>query len=57
MKSEYGLFFRKEDIMLKFSNLTKTFGDKTILNNVSFQINNPAHLHVLTGESGSGKTT
>ena len=43
--------------MLKFSNLTKTFGDKTVLDDVSFQITNPNNLHVLTGESGSGKTT
>ncbi|WP_179128505.1 ATP-binding cassette domain-containing protein [Marinilactibacillus piezotolerans] len=43
--------------MLKISNLTKTFGKKTILDNVSLQLNNPDHLHVLTGESGSGKTT
>jgi len=51
------LTFRKEAIMLKVSNLTKTFGDKAVLNNVNFQLTDPSNIYALTGESGSGKTT
>jgi len=43
--------------MLKVSNLTKTFGDKAVLNNVNFQLTDPSNIYALTGESGSGKTT
>lgn len=43
--------------MLDLRNLTKSFGDKVILNDVNLQLTNPSSLYVLTGESGSGKTT
>lgn len=48
---------RKEDTMLDLRNLTKSFGDKIVLNDISLQLTSPSSLYVLTGESGSGKTT
>ncbi|MFD2046625.1 ATP-binding cassette domain-containing protein [Ornithinibacillus salinisoli] len=43
--------------MLDLRNLTKSFGDKIVLNDINLQLTNPSSLYVLTGESGSGKTT
>ena len=41
---------------LKLSNLTKSFGEKTLFSNLSAEL--PAHgLYLLLGDSGTGKTT
>ena len=42
--------------LVKVSGLTKTYGDFTAVNNVSFEVR-PGSTHALVGESGSGKTT
>jgi len=41
--------------MLRLESITKVYGEKKILNNVSFEINQG--LNVIVGKSGSGKTT
>jgi cell division transport system ATP-binding protein len=43
-------------MMLKFSNVTKSFFDKPAVDDVSFEME-PGELIVLSGASGSGKTT
>ena len=43
--------------MLSIKNLTKKYGKRIILQNVSFDINNPSSIYALTGRSGQGKTT
>lgn len=43
--------------MIELQNLTKTYGEKTILTNINLQINDPSKIYALVGESGSGKTT
>ena len=42
--------------MLSISNLSKTFGDRTLLANASFQLNS-GERYGLVGANGSGKTT
>lgn len=42
--------------MLAMRNVSKTFGNKTVLNDVSFQVN-PGEFVCVFGASGSGKTT
>ena len=42
--------------MIKVQNLTKSFGHKTVLNNISFDIHK-GEVVALMGSSGSGKTT
>lgn len=42
--------------MIKFKNVTKTFGDNTALDGINFTINE-GEFFVLVGSSGSGKTT
>lgn len=46
--------FRKK--RLSVNKLSKTFGTKRVLNNVSFSVN-PGEIFVITGPSGSGKST
>ena len=41
---------------LAIKNLLKTFGNKTVLNNISFDVNEGEFLSIL-GPSGCGKTT
>ena len=41
---------------LSIQGLTKTFGDKTAVNNVTFDINGPSLVGVI-GRSGAGKST
>lgn len=43
-------------VSLKIENLTKVYNDKTVLNNVSFEVKNSEFLSIL-GPSGCGKTT
>ena len=42
--------------MISISNLAKTFGDRTLFSNASFQLN-PGERYGLVGANGSGKTT
>ena len=42
--------------MIKFTNLTKAFGDHTVLNDISVQIYE-GQTTVIVGSSGSGKST
>ncbi len=42
--------------MIRFENITKTYKDKTVLNNLSFEIER-GQLVTFIGESGCGKTT
>ena len=42
--------------MISISNLAKTFGDRTLFSNASFQLN-PGKRYGLVGANGSGKTT
>jgi NitT/TauT family transport system ATP-binding protein len=42
--------------MIKFDKVTKSFGGKTVLNNISFEIKSHETVAIL-GPSGSGKTT
>ena len=42
--------------MLKVTNLYKSFGDKTVLNNISFELSD-GEILCLRGKSGAGKTT
>ena len=42
--------------MIKFKNVTKRYGDKTVVDNISFEINE-GEFFVIIGPSGSGKTT
>ena len=44
------------ETILKISNLTKTYGAKTVLNNVSFEIEK-GKIYGFIGENGAGKTT
>ncbi len=42
--------------MLEVNNISKSFGEHKILENINFKLNSGESL-VLVGESGSGKTT
>lgn len=42
--------------LLSVKNLTKAYGERTVLNDVSFEVA-PGSVHVLLGPSGSGKST
>lgn len=41
---------------LTINNVTKKYGDKTVVDNISFEINNPG-VYALLGTNGAGKTT
>ena len=43
-------------VSLKVENLSKTYGKKTVLNNISFEVKDGEFLSIL-GPSGCGKTT
>ena len=42
--------------MLKVTNLYKSFGERTVLSNISFELNK-GEILCLRGKSGAGKTT
>ena len=42
--------------MLKINNLTKTFGDKKAVDNLTLHIN-PGEIYGFIGHNGAGKTT
>jgi polar amino acid transport system ATP-binding protein len=44
------------DALIRFDNITKRFGDKTVLDHLSFNVSAGKHV-TLIGPSGSGKTT
>ena len=43
--------------MIQFKNCTKLFGSKTVLHNISFEVNEENSFTTIIGKSGSGKTT
>ncbi len=43
--------------MIQFRNCTKLFGSKTVLHNISFEVNEENSFTTIIGKSGSGKTT
>ncbi len=43
--------------VIQFKNCTKLFGSKTVLHNISFQVNEENSFITIIGKSGSGKTT
>lgn len=53
---EYGIFLLEKSDMLKIENLTKKFGDKVAVDNLSLEIKQ-GELCAFIGPNGSGKTT
>ena len=51
-----GFVFKERLLMLSVSNISKIFGDKTVLHNISFSVKAEQHV-ALVGPNGSGKTT
>ncbi len=43
--------------VIQFKNCTKLFGSKTVLHNISFEVNEENSFITIIGKSGSGKTT
>lgn len=43
--------------MMKLSNITKSYGNKIVLNNLCYQFDRTNTIYTLLGESGAGKTT
>ena len=43
--------------LIRFTNCTKLFGDKIILQNISFEVNEEKSFTTILGKSGCGKTT
>lgn len=43
--------------VIQFKNCTKLFGSKTVLHNISFEVNEENSFTTIIGKSGSGKTT
>ncbi len=43
--------------VIQFTNCTKLFGNKTVLRNISFEVNEENLFTTILGKSGSGKTT
>ena len=43
--------------VIQFKNCTKLFGSKTVLHNISFEVNEEKSFTTIIGKSGSGKTT
>lgn len=43
-------------MILKLENIIKTFGDKTVLNQISYDFSSPG-LYIIKGKSGGGKST
>ncbi len=43
--------------VIQFRNCTKLFGSKTVLHNISFEVNEENSFTTIIGKSGSGKTT
>jgi phospholipid/cholesterol/gamma-HCH transport system ATP-binding protein len=44
-----------ENVLIEFKNVTKRFGEKTVLDNVDFQIHD-GHVTTIIGKSGTGKS-
>ncbi|MDD2307401.1 MAG: ABC transporter ATP-binding protein [Prolixibacteraceae bacterium] len=47
----------EEKSIIAFQNCTKRFGNKTVLNNISFSLSDGGKFISILGKSGSGKTT
>ncbi len=47
----------EEKSIIAFQNCTKSFGNKTVLNNISFSLSDGGKFISILGKSGSGKTT
>ena len=54
---EYNIIHRRDkDAMIQLIDISKSFGDKKVLSNLSLNINDNEYI-CITGESGTGKTT
>lgn len=47
----------ERESVIQFKNCTKLFGSKTVLHNISFEVNEENSFTTIIGKSGSGKTT